>query len=151
MDDSDNSRAKIIDFGLSRFDSAAESRQGGGLCGSLVTMAPEVMRSEPYQPSSDVYSFGIILGEMFSGRLPFANSNAVQLMYGVGVQGKRPEYCESDNIPESVLDLIKDCWAQDPMARPDFGAVVKRLNRIRRSLGSGSLHFSNNAYDRDSR
>jgi serine/threonine protein kinase len=98
-----------------------------------VTMAPECMRSEMYQPASDVYSFGIVLWEMFTGRQPYAGSGAMQLMYKVGVEGKRPELRDSDGIPPSVVQLIQQCWAQDPGGRPDFTTVVKELNHINRS------------------
>jgi serine/threonine protein kinase/Ca2+-binding EF-hand superfamily protein len=135
MEEEESPKAKIIDFGLSRLDSATDSRLGGdgrGLCGSLMTMAPEVMRGEMYLPASDVYSFGVILNEMFSGRVPFEESNAVQLMYGVSVQGKRPKMLESDEIPTQIVDLIKACWDPDPSMRPDFSNVVKRLNDAQR-------------------
>jgi serine/threonine protein kinase/Ca2+-binding EF-hand superfamily protein len=137
MEEEESPKAKIIDFGLSRLDSATDSRLGGvgrGLCGSLMTMAPEVMRGEMYLPASDVYSFGVILNEMFSGRVPFEESNAVQLMYGVSVQGKRPKMLESDEIPKPIVDLITACWDQDPSMRPDFSNVVKRLNDAQRLL-----------------
>jgi serine/threonine protein kinase/Ca2+-binding EF-hand superfamily protein len=136
FDDEELSRATIIDFGLSRLDSTTDSRVGAvghGLVGSLVTMAPECMRSEMYQPASDVYSFGIVLWEMFTGRQPYAGSGAMQLMYKVGVEGKRPELRDSDGIPPSVVQLIQQCWAQDPGGRPDFTTVVKELNHINRS------------------
>lgn len=137
MEDEEISKAKIIDFGLSRLDSATDSRiggVGGGLCGSLMTMAPEVMRSEMYQPASDVYSFGVILGEMFSGRIPFGNSNAVQLMYSVSVRGKRPDLGAMEGKPPGIHSLIQDCWAQEPDDRPDFTEVVRRLNEAQQAI-----------------
>lgn len=146
FDDPGSVKATIIDFGLSRLDIAkAESRVngiGGGMCGSLVTMAPEVMRQCPYQPASDVYSFGVILAELMTGRIPFESLNALQLMYAVGVQGKRPELFHGDNIPSSLIELINSCWAQEPSDRPTFAEVVTRLNRVQREFsGSASRSF----------
>lgn len=138
IDEEDAVKATIIDFGLSRLDIAkAESRMGGvggGMCGSLVTMAPEVMRQSPYQPASDVYSFGVILAELFTGRVPFESLNALQLMYAVGLQGKRPDILPSDGIPSSLTNLINACWAQEPNERPSFASVVANLNCIQREL-----------------
>lgn len=135
FDDADASNAIIIDFGLSRLDSTAESRSGmaGGLVGSLVTMAPECMRSELNQPASDVYSFGITVWEMFTKRQPFQDLPPVRLLFLVS-EGLRPEILETDNIPPAVAKLIRECWAQNPSDRPTFKAIVKQLNSINASL-----------------
>lgn len=141
FDDPEASKALLIDFGLSRLDSTTNSRAGlpVGLVGSLVTMAPEVMRSGSYGPACDVYSFGIVTWQMAvqGKREPFQNLSPVQLLLQVSSEGLRPDILETDNIPPAVADLIVRCWAQDPADRPTFNYIVKQLNSISSSLFSG--------------
>ena len=130
-------KAIIIDFGLSRLNTAQASLVTGavhGLCGSLLTMAPEVMRDDGYSAKSDVYSFGIICWEIFTQRLPFRGVGPVQLMQHVASEGRRPPFRQGDDIPEEMRSLIEACWKQDPRERLDFIMIVRKLNQIKHRL-----------------
>lgn len=136
-----NFKATIIDFGLSKLNTTQASLvpgAGRGLTGSLITMAPEVMNEQKYQTGSDVYSFGIVCWEIFSGRIPFGNTTQIaQLVMKVAVRGERPDFRREDDVPIAVQHLIRECWDQDVEKRPDFLAIAKTLNRIKADLGIG--------------
>lgn len=134
----DSFKGTIIDFGLSKFSSTQASLvpgHGRGLTGSLVTMAPEVMNEQKYEPRSDVYSYGIVCWELWCGRIPFGKViGATQLLMKVAVQGDRPKFEKEDNVPLAIQKLIRACWDQDISKRPDFLVIVKMLNEIRQDL-----------------
>lgn len=131
-------KATIIDFGLSRLSSSTQASLqlggGGALCGSLVTMAPEIMGSSQYLTRADVYSFGVLVWEIFTSRIPFEGLSVTQLMYRVSVQGERPPIRPEDEIPLGIQKLIKSCWSHDPALRPDFPLIVRALNEVKQEL-----------------
>ncbi|KAI0560654.1 Calcium-dependent Serine/threonine protein kinase [Gracilaria domingensis] len=130
-------KGTIIDFGLSKLNSAQQSLVpgGGGLTGSLITMAPEVINGEPYLQKADVYSFGIVCWEIFCGRIPFGRSiEPMQLMRKVGFGGERPTFEQGDEVPARVKSLIQACWHQQVVMRPDFSDITETLKNIKETL-----------------
>eukprot|EP00737_Agarophyton_chilense_P000363 gb/GEZJ01000410.1/.p1 GENE.gb/GEZJ01000410.1/~~gb/GEZJ01000410.1/.p1 ORF type:complete len:818 (-),score=101.00 gb/GEZJ01000410.1/:1463-3718(-) len=126
-------KGTIIDFGLSKLNSAQQSLVpgGGGLTGSLITMAPEVISGNPYLQQADVYSFGIVCWEIFCGRVPFGRSvEPVQLMQKVAFRGERPSFERDDEIPSEIKSLIQACWHQQMEMRPHFSDITETLKNI---------------------
>lgn len=120
----------ICDFGLSRQfvneASGLASREGkgpGGGVGTPYTMAPEVIQHSAYTPAADVYSFGIVMYEMYTGRFPFPKMKPMQLLFFV-TEGNRPKFFEEDKVPITLRKLIEKCWAQKPEDRPTFEEIL---------------------------
>eukprot|EP00897_Mesotaenium_endlicherianum_P007926 jgi/Mesen1/7161/ME000037S06520 len=111
--------AKIADFGVARteahnpVDMTAET-------GTVRWMAPE-----PYDRSVDVYSFGIVLWELYTCEHPFKNFSFVQLAFAVVNKGERPKIPEA--CPPELASIMQTCWDGAASKRPDFSEVVKRL------------------------
>ena len=100
---------------------------------SLAWMAPEVMRNN-YGFPADVYSFGMVLYELVTCRVPWFNSGHTfthQILKAV-LRGERPEVNKSDliNAPEDFLKLMQQCWQTDPKKRPTFENIVAALQEI---------------------
>jgi hypothetical protein len=107
---------RIGDFGLSRGIVMSQSEimtQGMGTCR---WMAPEVIRSERYDQSADVYSFAIVLWELLTHKIPFGETWDHQLANQVVLQGYRPAIPE--NCPARLAEIIQACWDGDPKQRP---------------------------------
>lgn len=96
-------------------------------------MAPEVLSKNKYSEKADVFSFGIVLAEIFNGNRPYSEPeykdlNQAQLMYQILEKGVRPNI---ENLSISLQQLIRDCWNEDPRMRPSFAELVVRLRRLK--------------------
>ena len=117
-------RAKVADFGLSQ-------KKQVGAAGTPYWMAPELLRKESDNtPSSDVYSFGIILYEAYTRKVPYDGEDfddVINLVADKQVQ-KRPSLPES--VPPQITSMMTECLADDPNQRPIFDELDVRLNRL---------------------
>lgn len=105
--------------------------------GSFLYMAPEVLLGAEYNEKVDVFSFGIIMFELFSGYLIFSRTavkgdEAETLEYAKQVaEGHRESF--PGFFPPGLRALIASCWAQDPNERPSFADVLRALVEIKTS------------------
>ncbi|KAF2358901.1 Protein kinase domain [Trinorchestia longiramus] len=141
----DDYTVKIGDFGLATVKGGRWSQESGSgrqimqPSGSILWMAPEVIRMEqesPYSFQSDVYAFGIVLFELFSGTLPYSNSNSKdQILFRVGCGLLRPDtgLLRSDT-PKPIRRLLNDCIKFNRDDRPLFPQILANLESIVRSL-----------------
>ncbi|OMO86459.1 hypothetical protein COLO4_21121 [Corchorus olitorius] len=109
--------------------------------GTYVYMAPEVIRSEPYDEKCDVYSFGIILNELITGNYPYIETDygPARIALEVGEGKLRPELPEDINGDHGeLIDLICLSWHGDASVRPTFANITSNLrnilNRIKESV-----------------
>jgi len=89
---------------------------------------------------SDVYTFGLLFWQIFSGTVPFSNirSDAKVLLHILS--GRRPlrtQQCDEAGLNDELWALIGECWAQDEQLRPSISEVVREVERLRRQLGDG--------------
>ncbi|CAF0831265.1 unnamed protein product [Adineta steineri] len=124
-------RVKIGDFGLAAVKTVVAEgvNQQFQPTGSVLWMAPEVIQQKDpncYSTSSDVYAYGCVLFEMFSGKLPHAPiNNKEQIMWLVG-KGRlkiKVDECR-DDTPEAIIDLIRQCTDYNRELRPDFAPEI---------------------------
>src|SRR5205085_8438900 len=80
----------LSDFGLS--GPANEQKSDGKIYGVLPYIAPEVLNGESYKLSSDIYSFGVIMAELSSGKLPFHKRKHDTSLALATCNGLRPEF-----------------------------------------------------------
>uniref|UniRef100_A0A8C7IJ82 non-specific serine/threonine protein kinase n=1 Tax=Oncorhynchus kisutch TaxID=8019 RepID=A0A8C7IJ82_ONCKI len=121
---------KIGDFGLATVKSRwSGSHQFEQLSGSILWMAPEVIRLQdknPYSFQSDVYAFGIVLYELMSGALPYSNiNNRDQIIFMVGRGYLSPDLSKvRSNCPKAMRRLMADCMKKKREERPLFPQVT---------------------------
>ncbi|EFN56509.1 hypothetical protein CHLNCDRAFT_30642 [Chlorella variabilis] len=132
---------KVADFNLSKIMGPQQpsvlSTSGGA--SNPVWLAPEVLEGGRATAASDTYSFGLVLWELLTWRLPWAGMAPLQIMR-LATSGQRPECPERGSLPgpgseefgglEEYCQLIRDCWAQRPEERPLFIDVVPRLRGL---------------------
>ena len=113
---SEENSVKITDVGVSKDVKDIT----GTLAGTPVYIAPEVFHSKLYDSKADIYSFGIMLWEMWYGRQAFAEFKGTMIDFFNWVnKGYRPEDVEGDNKPPPAWkQLMSRCWLGDPEQRP---------------------------------
>ncbi|KAL6066376.1 Serine/threonine-protein kinase EDR1 [Balamuthia mandrillaris] len=122
---------KICDFGLSRFKIQTELMSR---IGTVQWVAPEILRGEAYNEKCDVYSFGIILWELWSKQAPFASAAGGEVMPAVRVatevayHGRRPPI--ASDMPAEMAALIRSCWQDKAHLRPSFSKVLEELREM---------------------
>ncbi|EAZ20878.1 hypothetical protein OsJ_36516 [Oryza sativa Japonica Group] len=124
-----NWTVKVADFGLSRLkrETFLTTKTGKG---TPQWMAPEVLRNEPSDEKSDVYSYGVILWELVTQKIPWENLNSMQVIGAVGFMNHRLEI-PSETDPQWT-SLILSCWETDSQLRPSFQQLLERLRELQR-------------------
>jgi len=121
--------AKVADFGLSKVK-LAESQTYSYTMGSVAWMAPEVIaNARNFTKSSDVYSYAIMLWELWTGEDPCPRDVApVNLANKVLHEDYRPIIPQ--RVPPSWQELIGLCWHTDPNERPPFERILQILSNL---------------------
>ncbi|GLT57609.1 hypothetical protein SLA2020_305700 [Shorea laevis] len=118
---------KVCDFGLSRMKHHT-FLSSKSTAGTPEWMAPEVLRNEPANEKCDVYSFGVILWELVTLRIPWKGLNPMQVVGAVGFQNRRLEI--PDNVDPAVAQIIRECWQTEPHLRPSFAQLMFQLRHL---------------------
>jgi len=127
--------AKVADFGLSRVvENGMEASEMMTRCvGTWRWMAPEVFSSTTYTESIDVYSFAILMYELLTRAIPYADewplNSVVNPRIGLHIlNGRRPHIeLVQPGCPCKVRELMQACWSKSPTERPTFATIIQLL------------------------
>ena len=123
--------AYIADLGLSISANIALKTESDKVCGILPYIAPEVLYGNPYTVESDIYSFGIIMWEIVSGKaVPFNYESRTQFQFQVH-DGLRPTIIEG--TPQHYIDLMKKCWDGNLKNRPSAAEIYEIFTKWQNS------------------
>lgn len=127
----ENEVVKVADFGVARVK--AQTGVMTAETGTYRWMAPEVIEHKPYDHKADVFSFGIVLWELLTGKLPHEYLTPLQAAVGVVQKGLRPAIPK--NTHPKLAELLERCWQQEPNLRPDFSEIIDILRQIEKEVG----------------
>ncbi|KAJ3438533.1 hypothetical protein M0812_17724 [Anaeramoeba flamelloides] len=117
---------KICDFGMARLKD--DSVMLESFKGSPCWMAPEMLKRCKYTEKVDIYSFGIVLWEVYTQKSPYRGfKNALSLILAVAYENHRP-YCKQ--IEENWKKLMNDCWQSNPKLRPNFSEIIHSIDNF---------------------
>jgi predicted ATPase len=135
---------KVLDFGLAHRLAAAPSRAPAGATtdpgtrvGTLLYMSPEQARAEPVDTAGDVFSLGIVLYELATGRHPFLADSEFGVLHAITAQAPVPPGRLNPEIPAALEALIQRMLAKDPRLRPTAAEVDAALAELTRPAGPG--------------
>ena len=132
----DNGQVKLLDFGLARTLGDQSITAVGKAVGTPAYMAPEVLAGQKATPYSDVYSLGIVLFQLLTGRLPYEmpeKESSIQAVFVAvirGIERGLPDVREFvSTVPSNLADLTMQALSRDPQNRPSDGAEFASLLR----------------------
>ncbi|KAJ8559213.1 hypothetical protein ON010_g8234 [Phytophthora cinnamomi] len=146
--------AKLTDFGVSR--ESADITMTAGV-GTSLWMAPEVMIGDRYNEKADMFSFGVVLGELDCQQLPYSHAKesgtgrklpGTAILQMVAAGQLRLEISQS--TPSGIYDLVMACTSLAPSDRPTAAEAFERLQSIAREtltissrgVGAGEEEFA---------
>ena len=115
-------QAKVMDFGLARFTTGAIESEAktlsllttpGAVIGTVPYMSPEQVKGESVDARSDIFSFGVTLYEMLSGRQPFASESAAATASAILTHNPPPLTRFAPAVPEELQRIVRKCLQKD--------------------------------------
>lgn len=128
---SKNSLLKISDFGTSRQLNDYHSTKMS-FAGTVAWMAPEVIRNEPCSEKVDVWSFGVVLWELFTLEIPYRDFEQSTIIYGVG--NSTLTLPLPATFPHGYRLLMQMCWKPKPRNRPSFFNILTHIEIAQREI-----------------
>jgi serine/threonine-protein kinase len=140
-------KAKVLDFGLAKLLSdkgraeaqAEELTRVGTPLGTPSYMSPELANGERADHRSDIFSFGVVLYEMATGKLPFRGNTSVDVMHAVLHEPHKPAIEVNDKLPPDMSAIIDNAIAKNPADRyQSMQPMLEDLQRLSVALRFGA-------------
>jgi tetratricopeptide (TPR) repeat protein/predicted Ser/Thr protein kinase len=126
-------RIKVMDFGLAKLKGTARLTKSASTVGTLAYMAPEQIQGHDVDARSDIFSFGVVLFEMLTGKLPFKGEYEAALMYEI--MNEQPQSTENlrEDTPSELAHIINRALEKDPNDRyQSISDILIDLRRLKR-------------------
>ncbi len=140
-------QVKVMDFGLAKLRGALKLTRTSSTVGTLGYMAPEQVQGGDVDHRSDIFSFGVLLFEMLTGKLPFRGEHEAAMVYSI--VNEEPQNITSlvPDLSPLVVNLIQRCLEKDPADRyqhfdditADLRRSQKKTSRVTRSTSNFPL------------
>ncbi|MGC2095727.1 MAG: protein kinase, partial [Candidatus Sulfotelmatobacter sp.] len=110
-------RILVMDFGLARMVEGDGMTQTGALVGTMEYMSPEQAMGKNLDQRSDLYSMGLILYELLTGKMPFKAESAVASLLKRNQEQAAPVSDHDQTIPRALSNIVAKCLERDPALR----------------------------------
>ncbi len=130
---------KVMDFGLAKLKGSIKLTKASSTVGTLAYMAPEQIQGGDVDARSDIFSFGVVLFEMLTGRLPFYGEHDASMMYSILNEEPEPLQKYLPDANSDLIHLMNRLLEKDPEDRyQSMRDIVIELRRIIKHTGSVS-------------
>ena len=135
--------AKIVDFGVAKLAGQARLTREGSTVGTVAYMSPEQLKGGPIDQRTDIWSLGVVLYEMVSGRLPFKGDLEQSLVHSILTSDPEPASKIRKDLPKGLEQVIFKSLMKNPSARyqtmdelaEDLKAIAEGLKPQRAKTG----------------
>jgi beta-lactam-binding protein with PASTA domain/predicted Ser/Thr protein kinase len=125
---------KVTDFGIARYG-PSQMTEAGSIMGTAQYLSPEQARGAPVTASSDLYSVGIVLYEMLTGRVPFTGDSAIEIAMKHLNDWPKPPSKIRPEIPEEIDQIVLRALAKAPEDRYQSAEeFIEDLERVEAGL-----------------
>ncbi len=139
----DRGRPRILDFGIARMRGAARLTQVGSTLGTLAYSPPELAQGKDAEVTSDIFSLGIVMYQMLTGRLPFEGEHESALIYSIVHEPPLPFRDSGASVPIKLQGVIMRCLEkQQGMRYQGCAALIKELKACKSEHTSSGLSDS---------
>lgn len=121
---------KLLDLGLA----AETERSESGMVGTLHYAAPEQLQGGSVVERSDVYSLGVVVYQMLTGRLPFRGETSDQVVEAVCKRRAKPIDRLVEGVPDEMTAMVVEMTAPDPLNRPETAEVERSFAQLAKEL-----------------
>jgi len=133
MYEPESDTVKVTDFGIARATDSSKTTTGMVL-GTPSYMSPEQLAGKKVEGPSDIFSLGVTLYQLASGRLPFEADTMARLMYRIANDAHPDVRAHNPRLPAGVAAIVNKTLAKDPDQRYPNGELMARALRL--CLGS---------------
>ena len=132
-------QVKIMDFGLARKSDMSQITQKGMTLGTVPYMSPEQARGEKLDHRTDIWSLGVVLYEIISGRLPFQSDYAEALVYSIINEEPEPLTSLRSNVPMELERIVQKAMQKERTKRYQrLEDMLVDLRESRRGVDAGT-------------
>ncbi|MBI4810427.1 MAG: protein kinase, partial [Ignavibacteriales bacterium] len=128
-------QAKIMDFGLAKLKGATKLTKAGSTLGTAAYMSPEQAQGEEVDHRSDIFSFGVVLYELLTGKLPFRGEHHAALMYSIVNEEPQPVARFNEKVTPEIEHIVTKALEKDRDDRyQHINDLLADLRRERKKL-----------------
>ena len=121
-----DSEVKVLDFGIAKYTGSSDTTRPGMRIGTIAYMSPEQIRGEPMDPRTDIWSLGVVLYEMLTGRHPFRSLHDAATMAAILESQPPPVSHTRNDIPSGLDAIVQSMLEKEPADRYASLSEVRR-------------------------
>jgi eukaryotic-like serine/threonine-protein kinase len=129
---------KIIDFGLAKAAHRTMLTKSGTTLGTVPYMSPEQAQGNQADNRTDIWSLGVVMYEMITGRRPFKSEYETALVYSIMNEDPEPVTGLRSGVPILLEGIVRKCLEKDPQNRyQHVDEIIVDLRRVEKEISSG--------------